>query len=98
MTSYRISAKALEDLENIWLCTYTRWSEAQADKYYMQIIDKIELVALDFERGKIRDDIKLGYRSITVQSHTFFYRRDIDGTVEIIRNLHQKMDTERHLR
>jgi toxin ParE1/3/4 len=29
--------KAINDLNDIWLCTYHEWSEQQADSYYSQI-------------------------------------------------------------
>jgi toxin ParE1/3/4 len=31
--SYRISEKAIQDLDDIWLYTFETWSEIQADKY-----------------------------------------------------------------
>ena len=90
--SYRISEKAIQDLENIWLYTLETWSEAQADKYYGMIMAKIEFIIQNFDCGISRDYIKFGYRSIAVQSHLIFYRRADDGIVEIVRILHQNMD------
>ena len=40
---YRISAKALEDLENIWIYSFRKWSKEQADKYHRLIIKEKNL-------------------------------------------------------
>jgi len=42
--SYRISEKAIEDLENIWTYTLHKWSIEQADRYYNLIINEIEFI------------------------------------------------------
>ncbi|MBA7531379.1 Toxin ParE1 [subsurface metagenome] len=100
MTSrkYRISKKAVEDLEKIWIYTYENWSVVQADRYYNLILDEIEFVAENFMSGKSMDHIKSGYRASKVKSHLIFYRKDEDGQIEIIRILHQMMDLENRLR
>jgi toxin ParE1/3/4 len=41
--------------------------------------------------GVARDDLRLGYRSIGVNSHRLFYRLDGDD-IELIRVLHMRMD------
>ncbi len=100
MTSrkYRISKKAVEDIEKIWIYTYENWSVVQADRYYNLILDEIEFVAENFMSGKSMDHIKSGYRASKVKSHLIFYRKDEDGQIEIIRILHQMMDLENSLR
>ena len=42
------------------------------------------------------EEIRAGYRKVTVGSHVMFFRMQSD-VVEIIRILHQSMDVERHL-
>ena len=42
MGRYRISKRAIEDLNGIWDYTVAVWSEAQAVKYYNQIYTSIE--------------------------------------------------------
>ena len=37
-----INMKAVRDLEGIWLCTVTKWSAAQADRYHGLIIEEID--------------------------------------------------------
>lgn len=90
--SYRISRKAVEDLENIWTYTFQKWSTEQADRYYNLIINEFEFIAKNFNVGKPMDNIQKGYRATIVKSHLIFYRKSWDNQVEIIRVLHQKMD------
>jgi toxin ParE1/3/4 len=95
---YRISEKAVEDLEKIWVYTFENWSSEQADRYYNLIINEIEFVAENFLSGKSMDHIKSGYRASKVKSHLIFYRKADDNRIEVIRILHQMMDLEDKLR
>ena len=92
--SYRISEKAVEDLENIWTYTLHKWSIEQADRYYNLIINEIEFITNNFMTGKSMNHIKKGYRASIVKSHLIFYRKSQDNQVEVIRILHQRMDVE----
>lgn len=38
--SYRISEKAIKDLNEIWLYTLETWSQEQADRYYHLLIEE----------------------------------------------------------
>ena len=94
---FRISAKALEDIDAIWLYTLENWSQHQADHYYRLIFQEIEYIAGDFEAGKDIGHIRTGYRQSRVKSHLVIYRKGEDGVVEIIRVLHQMMHIPGHL-
>jgi len=94
---YKISKKAIQDIEKIWLYTYENWSLEQADRYYNLILDEIEFIAENFESGKSVDYIKEGYRASMVKSHIIFYKKSKGNIVEIIRVLHQKMDIENRI-
>lgn len=94
---YRISEKANEDIENIWLYTFENWSVEQADRYYNLIMDEIEYLAANFESGKSVDYIRKGYRVTKVKSHIIFYRKSKSDRIEIIRVLHQSMDIENRI-
>ena len=93
-SSYRISKKALEDLENIWKYTYQKRSLEQADRYYNLIINEFEFIAKNFNAGKSMEHIRKGYRATIVKSHLIFYKRSSKNQVEIVRILHQKTDVE----
>lgn len=97
--SYKISARALEDIENIWLYTFENWSLEQADRYINLVFDEIEYLASNPETGKDINHIRKGYRSSKVKSHIIFYRLtgNKSSGIEIIRVLHQRMDIENRL-
>ncbi len=96
-TKYRISRKALEDIDKIWVYTFENWSANQANHYYRLIYQEINFVTEDFESGKNIDEIKLGYKQVKMKSHLIIYKKGDDGVVEIVRVLHQMMDIPNQL-
>ncbi len=94
---YRISQKALEDIDKIWLYTLENWSLNQANHYYRLIYQEIEFFVEDFEGGTDIGEIKAGYRHFRVKSHFIIYKKAEDGIVEIVRVLHQMMDIPNQL-
>ena len=74
MMRYKISSKAADDLENIWLFTFENWSLAQADRYLNLILDEIEYLSINPDAGKDLSQIRKSYRSSKVKSHIIFYR------------------------
>jgi toxin ParE1/3/4 len=95
---YRISEKALSDLEKIWLYTFNRWSLEQADRYHNLIINEIELIAKNSSLSRKMDYVRSGYRMSKVKSHLIFFKTIEGGSIEIIRILHQHMDIENRLK
>ena len=95
---YRISEKAISDLERIWFFTLNKWSREQADRYYNLIIDEIEYIVDNFELSRRIDYILPGYRMTKVKSHFIFFKLTEGNVVEIIRILHQSMDIENRLK
>ncbi|MDP4265554.1 MAG: type II toxin-antitoxin system RelE/ParE family toxin [Bacteroidota bacterium] len=93
---YRISKKAVIDLEEIWLYTVEKWSMAQADRYYSLIFDEIDHICENPTSGKAMDHIRDGYRASKVKSHLIFYRV-INDIIGIIRILHERMDIDSRL-
>jgi len=98
VAAYRISEKAVQDLEQIWFYTFENWSVEQADRYYNLIISEIEFIAGHFTSGKSMNHVKEGYRASRVKSQLIFYKLGSDHVVEIIRILHQQMDIENRLK
>lgn len=94
---YKISVKAAEDIEHIWLYTLEHWSVEQADRYVDLILDEIEYLADNPESGKDLDQIRKNYRCSKVKSHLIFYRQTDKRDIELIRVLHQRMDIENRL-
>ena len=97
MKIFRISEKAIDDIEDTWLNTKKHWSTKQADRYYNLIFDEINYVTQNYESGKSMDHVKMGYRAAKVKSHLVFYKKIDEDTIEVIRILHQSMDIENHL-
>lgn len=91
-----ILEQAIQDLEEIWLYTFTTWSPEQADRYHSLITKEIEFLTTRPESGKILDHLRKGYRSSKVKSHYIFYRYT-STELEIIRILHETMDIPNRL-
>jgi toxin ParE1/3/4 len=94
--SYLFTARALADLDEIWLYTVEKWSVEQADRYYKLIIAEIEYICTNTDTGKRMDQVKGGYRASKVKSHIIFFRVN-NETVEVVRILHERMDIENEL-
>ena len=93
--NYKISVKASEDIERIWLYTYENWSLEQADRYVNLIFNEIEYLTANPTSGKDITYLRENYRCSKVKSHLIFYRiTDQQTEIEIIRVLHQRMDIE----
>ena len=96
--NYSISKKAVIDLENIWLYTFENWSIEQADRYVNLILNEIEYLCIKPNSGIDYGSIRLGYFRVKVKSHFIFYKINTKlNELEIIRILHEVMDTESHL-
>ncbi|HRP34037.1 MAG TPA: type II toxin-antitoxin system RelE/ParE family toxin [Agriterribacter sp.] len=97
--SYKLSVKASEDIENIWLYTFENWALEQADRYINLIFDEIDYLSGNSNSGKDCSHVRKNYRCAKVKSHLIFYRLIDKQTddIEVIRILHQRMDTENRL-
>ncbi len=73
--SNKLSAKAADDIENIWLHTFEYWSLEQADRYINLIFDEIEYLAGNPNSGKDFSHIRKYYRCAKVKSYLIFYGR-----------------------
>lgn len=93
MADYIISEKALEDLNNIWIYTAENWSVEQANRYYNLIVDEIEYVSENFEETKDFGNIRKNYKFSKVKSHLVFYKKIENTEMEVVRILHERMDT-----
>ena len=73
MAKYHLTNKAVEDLAAIWNYTFDEWSENQADKYYLLLLDSCQEVEENPSLGKKYDIViekLLGYKS---NEHILFY-------------------------
>ena len=95
MAEYRLTRKALQDLDDIWYYTVDKWSEQQADSYYNMLTASCQKIATNPNLyGKRYDGIFDGLRGFKVGKHLLFYRILDDDVVEIIRILHEHMDLQ----
>lgn len=97
MADFFLRPKARQDLVGIWLYTYETWGEEQADCYIYDLDNGFRTIASNPEKGRPCDDIREGYRKHSIGKHIIFYRLGKKG-IEIVRILHQRMDTERHFK
>lgn len=95
---FKISEEAAFDLEEIWFYTFENWSIKQADRCLNIILDEIEYLAKNPKASQDYSKIRKGYFRFRVRSHFIFYRiNSTEKIIEIIRVLHQRMDTDSRL-
>ena len=97
MAKYRLTKKAIDDLNGIWNYTVDNWSERQADKYYNMLIDSCQNIADDPDLGKSYEEITPELFGLKVNRHIIFYRILADKPVEITRILHEQMDLKNRI-
>jgi toxin ParE1/3/4 len=87
---------AREDLAAIGRYTQDNWGTEKKTRYLAGIRASLERLRRATGIGRIRDEIRSGYRSIASGRHVIFYR-ETEDRIEIMRVLHQRMDLHRHL-
>ena len=89
------SPAASADIGAIWDYTAETWGPDQADRY----IDTIRDTCLALAKGELagrKVEVRAGYLKYPVGRHLVFFRQSAAGT-QVIRVLHEMMDTDRHL-
>lgn len=97
MPDIEISAEGNFDLVEIWLYTDEHFGTTQADRYLDQLSEAMDKLVTHPELGKDRSDVKTGYRHLHVNKHLIFYRPINDGSLLVVRVLHDSMDVLLHL-
>lgn len=97
MAKFRLTNKAVEDLEKIWNYTFEKWSEQQADKYYTSLIDSCHTIGENPGLGKNYSGIETELFGLKANRHIIFYRKFSDKPIEIARILHERMDFQNWL-
>lgn len=92
MAEFKLTNKAVEDLNDIWEYTIEKWSEEQADKYYNSLLNSFQEIADNPELGKNYQGIKKELFGLKKNKHIIFYRKSDDKSLEITRILHERMD------
>ncbi len=79
MANYKLTNKAVEDLNSIWNYTFNKWSEKRADKYYYQLIENCQKIANNPSLGKNYDGIINDLLGFKVNKHIIFIDKWIIG-------------------
>jgi toxin ParE1/3/4 len=85
MATYKlkISRRAEQQLEELYLDGFRRWGEKQTDDYYDKLIIHIALICETPSIFMSVDSIRAGYRRSVCGKHSIYYRI-INNSVEIM--------------
>lgn len=97
MGKYQLTNKAVDDLTEIWDYTLGQWSEQQAEKYYLMLIEHCEEIANKPEIGKNYEEITPNLFGLRVGRHIIFFRKINSQIIEITRILHERMDLKNRI-
>ena len=97
MAKFNFTNKAVDDLTDIWNYTFKKWSENQADIYYLMLIKTCSEITTNPQLGKNYDGIAINLYGFKSGSHIIFYRKLGQDLVEITRLLQEQMDLEYRL-
>ena len=97
MARYKLTNKAVDDLTKIWNYTFDKWSENQAEKYYLMLLENCNEIAFNPELGKEYSVIAENLFGLKAGRHIIFYRNIEGNEVEITRILHEQMDLKNRL-
>ncbi len=87
MADYRLSGKADDDLNEIYLYSYQRFGESKADDYLLNMERCFIMLANQPRLGRQIDNIRKGYRRLDHGNHAIFYKIT-DKNIIIMRVLH----------
>ena len=73
MSEYRLSDEAEHDVAEMYRRGFWKFGEHQADKFYNQLFDSLELLASFPETGRSADDIYPELRRIEFNPYVIFY-------------------------
>ena len=93
---YRLAPEAERDLEAIWIYTLEEWGLDQANRYTDELMDTFAQLASGPQLGTACGHIRKGYRRSRVGRHVIYYRIT-DYGIAVIRVLHDRMSSSRHL-
>lgn len=96
MIQYFLSPEAQESLRQIKAYSIQQFGAERTRLYLQDILNCFRALAENPHQGLSRDELKPGYFSSFVGTHTIYYRIKSDR-IEIIDVLHQSMEPERHL-
>lgn len=90
----QLAAQAKADFRDILAYTLTTWGESQLAKYRARINGALHVILQNPSAG--RPSVKPTLKVLAVGHHRVYYRT-IEDTIYVVRILHERMDTSRHL-
>ena len=96
---YRLSVRAEADFADIWGYSAEQWNLEQADRYIDALLSRFDWLCNNTKLWKPRPDITEELYSHPQQSHVIYFRAQGDppGLIEIVRELHGRMEPARHV-
>lgn len=95
MKALVLSPAAEADLDDIWDYSAVHWGPDQADRYIDEIRDACRALALRAKWGRAVE-VRPGHLKLATGSHMIYFRES-DDMIDVVRVLHVRQDTERHL-
>jgi toxin ParE1/3/4 len=96
VANYVLSPEAARSIAEIDTYTAKQFGPKQAIRYLESLLDRLEFIAEDPQRGMHRPELNVDCFSYFVGSHTIYYRVKAEQ-IQIIDVLHQSMEPARHL-
>ena len=94
MAGFILTNSAKADLKNIGRYTQEKWGIEQRNRYLTLLDRGFHDLAINPLIGKDCNDVRAGYRKFPVGKHLVFYRQLKTEQIEIVRVLHEPMDSE----
>ncbi len=96
MPDYRLTPKAEQDLEAIWIYSLEQWGKHKADSYIDSIVSAFGDLATSSIMAISCDHIRVGYRFCREGKHISYFKA-ADYGIAIVRILHERMLPSLHL-
>lgn len=96
MKKFILSPEAQNSLTNIRAYSVKKFGTNRTKVYLQSIRKRFQELAENPSRGMIREDLKIGYYSSFISSHTIYYRLQ-PAHIDIIDILHQSMEPSKHI-
>lgn len=97
MAKVILRQEAINDLNDIWIYTFTEWSEKQADKYYAALEFACMQIGNNPDLGNKYEGISNNLLGLRTGKHIIFYQIISKDRIEIIRILHERMDLKNRI-
>ena len=96
MANYVLSPETATSIAEINSYKVQQFRSKQARRYLENLLNPLEFIAEDPQRGMHRPEIKAGLFSYFVGSHRIYYRFSSEQ-IQVIDILHQSMEPTHHL-